>query len=312
MILIIADEVDSHARRVRDILGERGHEAAILDFARLSGSASYYHEIGPWGRRRALALDRVVDFDDVRTIWIRRPSVAGVPDRVVELTARSFIRHEWAEALNAMTQTLDVRWVNDPIVQATAGKPLQLDVALAAGMAVPDTLITNDAGRARAFVDQHVGRVVHKSLTTPQGRLMDTRLWDPATDGPQLGAALPLAPVVFQEYVTGPADVRTVITGDRTFSVAVDLVTSRAGIDSRLDLDADCVPYELPTDVATRLLEVMARLGLVFGVADLRIDDDGQHVFFEINPQGQFLFMEILTGLPISAAVATLLGERED
>ncbi|MGW4639272.1 hypothetical protein ACWEN6_12125 [Sphaerisporangium sp. NPDC004334] len=35
---------------------------------------------------------------------------------------------------------------------------------------------------------------------------------------------------------------------------------------------------------------------------------DGRHAFLEINPNGQFLWIEAATGLPISAAIADLLA----
>jgi glutathione synthase/RimK-type ligase-like ATP-grasp enzyme len=52
----------------------------------------------------------------------------------------------------------------------------------------------------------------------------------------------------------------------------------------------------------------MGELGLVFGTIDLKVADNGDHVFLEINPQGQFLYIEILTGLPISNALADFLA----
>jgi hypothetical protein len=51
----------------------------------------------------------------------------------------------------------------------------------------------------------------------------------------------------------------------------------------------------------------MATLNLTFATVDLKVNDSGQVHFLELNPQGQFLYIEILTGLPISAAVARLL-----
>jgi biotin carboxylase len=52
----------------------------------------------------------------------------------------------------------------------------------------------------------------------------------------------------------------------------------------------------------------MNELGLVFGTVDLRVTDDNEYVFLEVNPQGQFLYVEILTGMPITAALAEFLA----
>jgi hypothetical protein len=53
----------------------------------------------------------------------------------------------------------------------------------------------------------------------------------------------------------------------------------------------------------------MDRLRLVFGTIDLKVADNGEHVFLEVNPQGQFHHIEILTGLPISNALADYLTD---
>jgi hypothetical protein len=51
----------------------------------------------------------------------------------------------------------------------------------------------------------------------------------------------------------------------------------------------------------------MKSLGLVFGTVDMKIDASGDYHFLEVNAQGQFLWIEIETGLPLSAAMADLL-----
>jgi hypothetical protein len=51
----------------------------------------------------------------------------------------------------------------------------------------------------------------------------------------------------------------------------------------------------------------MGTLGLSFGVLDLRVGLDGEYYFLEVNPQGQFAYLEIKTGLPIFTSLANLL-----
>ena len=61
-------------------------------------------------------------------------------------------------------------------------------------------------------------------------------------------------------------------------------------------------------EVSAALFQVMNELGLLFGTIDLKLTHSNEYVFFEVNPQGQFLYIEILTGQPISDAVAALLA----
>ena len=52
---------------------------------------------------------------------------------------------------------------------------------------------------------------------------------------------------------------------------------------------------------------MVERLGLCYGAIDMILTPDGRYVFIEINPNGQYLWIEQETGLPISAAICDLL-----
>jgi D-alanine-D-alanine ligase-like ATP-grasp enzyme len=80
----------------------------------------------------------------------------------------------------------------------------------------------------------------------------------------------------------------------------------RMGIDS-----AEFSPYTLPNDVASALLELHHRLGLTYGASDFRVTPDGEHVFLEVNPAGEYLFASERTGQPVPQAIAACL-ERHD
>jgi hypothetical protein len=66
-----------------------------------------------------------------------------------------------------------------------------------------------------------------------------------------------------------------------------------------MDIANACIEaIDLPADVRRRIRKLMSRLGLVYGAIDLRLTSDGQHVFLEINPAGQWLFVETRLSSP--------------
>jgi glutathione synthase/RimK-type ligase-like ATP-grasp enzyme len=67
-------------------------------------------------------------------------------------------------------------------------------------------------------------------------------------------------------------------------------------------------PCELPSETASRITRLMVRLGLVFGCIDLVEEADGTLTFLEVNPAGQWMWIENFTGIPISERVAGLLA----
>ena len=152
------------------------------------------------------------------------------------------------------------------------------------------------------------------SLTFPSSRSMVgcapsrliTRAWD--SEATRHAADLSMCPTILQERIVGPADVRATMIGSQIFSACIHTSQGRAEIDSRLDPDVPFTAYELPASVEAALLRLMDELGLVFGTVDLKVATSGEHVFLEINPQGQFLYVEIHTGLPISDALVEYLA----
>ena len=51
-------------------------------------------------------------------------------------------------------------------------------------------------------------------------------------------------------------------------------------------------PYQLPADIEAKLFAFMDEMELTMGTADFIVTEDGEHVFLEMNEQGQFLWVE--------------------
>ncbi|MDQ3698554.1 MAG: hypothetical protein M3373_11110 [Gemmatimonadota bacterium] len=71
-------------------------------------------------------------------------------------------------------------------------------------------------------------------------------------------------------------------------------------------------PCQLPEKVEALCVELLTELNLCFGAIDIVRAPDGEYVFLEINPNGQWAWVEERTGLPISDAIADLLTGRLD
>ena len=67
----------------------------------------------------------------------------------------------------------------------------------------------------------------------------------------------------------------------------------------------------MPDDVAAMLRDLMRRLGLVYGAIDMRLTPRGDYVFLEINPAGQWLFIEAHSAQPITATIAGYLARND-
>ena len=244
--------------------------------------------------------------NDISAVWYRRPGRPRANDVISDRLDRAFAESEWQHAIDGFFSSLPARVVSPPFMQRSAIKPRQLAAARDEGLRVPESLITNEIDEALAFVEKY-GRVIHKASSSPPHRFLDTRTW--GCREMECIEEISLCPIILQEQIDGPSDIRATIIGNRIFAARIDKSERYSGPDSRLDLDATCQPHELPDEVSSRLLRVMDRLGLLFATVDLKLTENRDYVFFEVNPQGQFLYIEILTGLPISSTIAGFLAD---
>ncbi len=53
----------------------------------------------------------------------------------------------------------------------------------------------------------------------------------------------------------------------------------------------------------------MKMVGLTFGAFDFAVDHEGAWIALEINPEGQFGWIEQETGVPVTEAIADFLTE---
>jgi len=310
MVVLIAGGADEHALIVKRVLADRhAEEAFILDSSTFPVSTSIDGRFG--ASRPTFHLRNshpsAIALEDARSFWWRRPQRMTIDPRITDANAHSFAYSECLSALHGMLACCDGLWVNDIHRDDAADyKPRQLKTATQLGFAVPDTLITNDPARVRAFWDQHGGRVVYKPFN------QRAIVWRPARllrrEDLVLLDNVRAAPVIFQAFVPGVRDLRVTIVGPDIFAAAFDAPIGDR-VDYRLDLASSaCVPHELPADMLERLRSLMAALRLEYAAVDLRLTPAGQYVFFELNTGGEFLFVQQRTGQPIADAVAAHLA----
>ena len=117
------------------------------------------------------------------------------------------------------------------------------------------------------------------------------------------------------EFVPAEVDLRITVVGEEFFAAAVHSQELPYALDFRLFLEQGpgvrMDPTELPDEVEEALLRLLKHAGLRYGAIDMRRTPDGRHVFLEVNPAGQWLLVEEVTGQPITAAMARLLTELD-
>lgn len=312
MILLVTNKRDITTDFVVLELERRGVPFVRLNSEDLPQAMVRFTPAGGW---EIILGDQTVALRDVTAGYYRRPGTPEVPETVGDEATRDYIVNEWSAVLRSLWNALEGRWLNSPFAILRAeDKPRQLSEALKIGFAIPETLVTNAFESAHAFVavGGAIGKPLRHALVErgPTGEVLFTsRLAALETDD---RAAVAAAPVIYQREIAKACDLRVTVIGDRLFATAIHSqsdqeteVDWRRG--SRVDLPHEVV--ELPADVAARCLALTHALDLRYGAIDLIRDSAGKYWFLEINPNGQWAWIERRTGAPLSAAIVdTLLG----
>ncbi|NMR21446.1 MvdC/MvdD family ATP grasp protein [Cellulomonas fimi] len=313
MIGIIAGKSDVHAAGVAAQLRALGSEPVLLDTGHVPTQVrvtSRHSVEEPWRATWVEPGDSgevVTDLTALRAVWWRRPQHHELHPELTTEADRRFAYQEVDAAVRGIWSCTDAVWVNDPDRDLAGSRKLhQLKVAAELGLRIPRTCATTDPAQARAFLAAEPAGAIYKPFLGTEEAWAETRLVE-AVDVANLGH-LRFAPVIFQELVPGGLDIRVTVVGRDVHAAEIRAHESSYEFDFRMDqAHASIHRHELPGPLVDRLHALMDRFGLLYGAIDLRRAPDGDYVFLEVNPAGQFLFVEYATGQPITGSMARLL-----
>lgn len=332
-ILIYTNRADAHAQRMANVLAARGVRVRTIyseDMVRnmhvsvrlINGEAKAVLS-GP-------GPGPSTELSNVTCIWWRKPSHYHL-DSAYTPHMQEFIKEEIDAALGGLCSVYQSAWVNHPAdMTAASNKIEQLARTQAYGLLIPETLITNDRKALASFCRSHP-QVVYKTLTGPglaglscirKGIPVDyshsvalTRLI--TAEETELMADIRDTPCLFQAYIAARCEYRVTIVGERVFvakhqDVADDAAGQTRGVDSRLAMkQARLLAASLPDAFIAGLHKLMKSYRLSYATFDVLEDHAGSLYLIDVNPNGQYLFVErSVPTFDITAALADLICGR--
>jgi len=255
-----------------------------------------------------------VQFDEIESVWFRRPVLPVPSPEIEEPTAREFCAIESLSCLEGIWKSLDCFWVSRPdSIRAAESKLLQLAVAAELGFSVPRTLVTCDPEEARLFLES-IDKVVYKPMR--QGRLSfadrTALVFTNVVTDKLVGELdrVKYAACLFQEYVPKTLEIRVTAFGPQVFATEIHSQSDERAIDDWRRAETLALPHRphaLPVEVETRCVRLLQVLDLAFGAIDMILTPEDEYVFLEINPNGQWAWIEQLTGVPMTQSLVDLL-----
>ena len=306
LVVILSDRGDWHAQAVAAALSRSGlARPLIIDITTLSKEGALSIESTAERLKAHWSLGEETLDAPIAGLWWRRPG--SIQLDFMSRADRVFAWHEWADALDGFVYAAAPILINRPWADRHASrKSLQLQVARSCGLELPRTLITNDAEQAKAFFHAMEGRAIVKAFHSPSDEVIETRRVQ--LEDFEHKEGLQATPAIFQEFVAGDSDLRVVGVGEHLFAARIR--PRRPLVDFRMDVHPEVERFELDAQTAAGLRRMMREFGITYCSADFRLRDDGRPIFLELNPGGQYLFVEMGTGHPITDTLArALVGE---
>ena len=202
------------------------------------------------------------------------------------------------------------RWVNHPTQTYEAEhKMIQLRAAFEVGFDIPATYCLN----SERFLGDRVGGpiVAIKGLDTVLVRTKTTESFGYTNllRREELEhMELRQAPLVAQRALTEKLDLRVTVIEDECWCASATEGGSGIVGDWRLrKSNVAFSEFVLPEPIGARCIELTRRLGLSFAAIDLVLSDD-RFYFLEVNPTGEWAWLQEEVQFPIGAKLAALLG----
>jgi MvdD family ATP-grasp ribosomal peptide maturase len=263
--------------------------------------------------------EQKLDLSEVSSVWYRRMRYGQTIPESMDKQYRDASINECRATVRGMIASLKGFHFDKMFnVDRANNKQLQLQVAREIGLLTPRTLTTNNPEAVKQFASECKDHgIITKMLSSfaifgEQGEELVV-FTTPVTDADLENLeGLRFCPMTFQENVPKALELRTTIVGHQVFTAAVDSQSMEGSTydwrkEGRALKDA-WKPYNLPEDVEKKLLQLMAHFGLNYGAIDIIVTPDNRHVFLEINPVGEFFWLEVFAPhFPISKAIAEIL-----
>lgn len=258
-----------------------------------------------------------ISASQITGVWYRKLWKMKLPDELDANYSDVVIKEYSTYQQLFFHQLQHVPWMNYMQQDHLVGndKLMQLTHAQQAGLIIPETIFTNDAHTIRNFFDECKGEMVVKLHGALSRSMEGNTPFFPTT---KLNTAdmnrldqLAYCPMIFQQYIPKAYELRVVYVDGAFF--AGKIPNEHAGVTDWRTISNQRVAwekYELPQHEQEKIHNMMQSLQLTFGAIDIIRNTNGEYVFLEVNPQGEWGMLQKYLDYPIGQTIANKLITR--
>lgn len=255
----------------------------------------------------------IADFQKLRGIYFRAPVFLRTQSKRELTLDEQLERNQWNSFLRNLIVFQNATWINNPVdVYRAENKIYQLIIAKECGFKIPNTQVSNTSNIDIDVDEDYVVKSLDTALFYDLKNNKEMFTYSNVVKGKELKEYnLKQAPVFIQEFLNPKVDCRITYIGGNKFPVWIK--KNGIGIygDWRFQKDKlDYAPFKLPEEIEFAIDKLMTKLELYFGGIDLAYVN-GEYYFIEVNPTGEWGWLEVKTGLQISMQIKKILCGEE-
>lgn len=244
--------------------------------------------------------NKILNLSEVKSVWYRR-AISPYINQDIDFFSKKFISGELQHLIEGICLNDDLIWINpfDAVIKAER-KIYQLKVARDVGFKIPNSLISNDLNLINSFHLQN-SPIICKPIYHGYFQKKDDNyaIYSNRVDKKMIDGFNSIYPTYFQKEIKKVADIRITVVGNDIFPVQITFDNSKSPDWRRKECEVTYKEFDLPNHLKKQCIRLVSELGLKFGAIDLARTVDNEYYFFEINPTGEWAWIEHKLGLPI-------------
>lgn len=314
MLLIVTHSRSAHADRVVQELRGIGTSFFRLDVDKFLTEYRCRWSAPNCGDLERMTSREKVSLESISCVWwydFPWPSLKGMQ---IEARFREWARFETRYGLLWALASLNAWFMSRPAsIDAASVKTLQWQAAQKVGLLIPETILTNDESFVKGFIECHHDVLFKTIAPLSRERGLKTKgILSTLVTAQDIGhGTIETKMCQFQRFIPKDYDIRVIVIEDLVLAILIDSQSSPlTRVDwRRYDLSrTPHAPYQLPSRVERQCRDLVHALGLTYGAIDLvKCKATGEYYFLEVNPVGLWLWLELLTLVPISHEIAACL-----
>lgn len=323
MLLIVTNKADL----TTDYLVLKLHERSIpfirFNTEDLCHKASIDIELS--STRDSVTLDYLgknLNIKNIAGVYFRRPLPPDLNTVIYEKDLE-FAKRELLETLTGFWRLINTaRWMNHPkFLFLAKNKIEQLKVAKDIGFKIPNTLISFNNEKIKKFFKENsciIGKAVKHGFYAQENFVKIALTRELTKDQIEDLQSYASIPMIYQNTINKLYDLRVTVIGDKVFPTAlysqehiISKIDWRAwDLEEKFDLKHEIV--SLPKHISEKCIAITRYFNLNFSAIDMIFTEDNDYVFLELNPNGQWAWLEEKVGYNLRDSIIDfLMGEQD-